>query len=172
LLAPQAILLQFRETARYGLMSGIFVSYRQDDSASAAGRLFDRLAAHFGKEQVFFDVDTMAPGAELGITIDQSIARSTAFIAVIGKGWLEARATDGRRRLDKPDDYVRAEIRTALRQGKTIIPVLIDGARLPDSKDLPEDIAALTSRLAIDVSETRFDFDVSRIVCAVEGIGN
>jgi hypothetical protein len=131
--------LTFTNTDPYDWMSGIFISYRQDDSASAAGRVYDRLAAHFGKEWVFFDIDTLAPGAELGGAIEQSVARSAVLIAVIGRQWLDTRAADGQRRLDDPEDYVRVEIRAALRQRKAIIPVLVQGARLPHAKDLPDE---------------------------------
>ena len=38
-------------------MPKIFISYRRDDSAGHAGRLYDRLEGHFGQGQVFMDVD-------------------------------------------------------------------------------------------------------------------
>ena len=40
-------------------MPRIFVSYRREDSADAAGRIYDRLESHFGRESVFIDVDTI-----------------------------------------------------------------------------------------------------------------
>ncbi len=43
-------------------MPRIFISYRRNDSASNAGRIFDRLEGHFGEGQVFMDVDTIKPG--------------------------------------------------------------------------------------------------------------
>jgi TIR domain len=95
-------------------MSGVFISYRRDDSAAATGRMYDRLAAHFGKEQIFRDLDAIAPGAEFAKVIEQRIAQSDVLIAIIGKEWLDAKSVDGGRRLDNPNDYVKAEIREAL----------------------------------------------------------
>jgi hypothetical protein len=43
---------------------GIFVSYRRQDSAHLAGRLYDRLADRFGEGQVFMDVDTIKLGVD------------------------------------------------------------------------------------------------------------
>jgi hypothetical protein len=42
-------------------MPGVFISYRREDAGGAAGRLYDRLCAHFGSDRVFRDVDTIAP---------------------------------------------------------------------------------------------------------------
>lgn len=152
-------------------MSGVFISYRRDDSAAAAGRLYDRLAARFGKEQVFRDLDAIAPGADFAKVIEERIAQSNVLIAVIGKDWLNAKTAEGQRRLDDPKDYVKAEIREALNQKKLVIPALIAGANVPKAEQLPEDIAALAGRNAIEISESRFDFDASRIMEAAEKAG-
>ena len=45
-------------------MPDIFISYRREDSVAYAGRLYDRLSGHFGKEHVFMDVDTIELGAD------------------------------------------------------------------------------------------------------------
>ena len=37
--------------------SGIFISYRRQDSDAYAGRLYDRLSTHFGKARIFMDID-------------------------------------------------------------------------------------------------------------------
>jgi TIR domain len=62
----------------------VFISYRREDSAASAGRLFDRLSDRFGKEHVFRDLDAIAPGAEFGKVIAERIAHCDALIAVIG----------------------------------------------------------------------------------------
>ena len=38
-------------------MPRIFISYRQKDTIAIAGRVFDRLKAHFSQDNVFVDVD-------------------------------------------------------------------------------------------------------------------
>ncbi len=45
-------------------MPKIFISYRRDDSAGHAGRLYDRLVDRFGQGQVFMDVDAIRPGLD------------------------------------------------------------------------------------------------------------
>ena len=40
----------------------IFINYRRDDAAAHARLLYDRLAGHFGAENVFLDVVTLRPG--------------------------------------------------------------------------------------------------------------
>lgn len=36
--------------------NAIFISYRRSDSNDVSGRIYDRLAAHFGKAALFKDV--------------------------------------------------------------------------------------------------------------------
>jgi len=70
----------------------------------------------------------------------------------------------GRCRLDKPDDFVRLEIEAALSRGILVIPVLVDGARMPRADELPPSLAALPRRQALELSPARFDFDTSRLL--------
>ena len=151
-------------------MMGIFISYRRDDSAASAGRLYDRLVDHFGKQQVFRDLDAIAPGAEFAKVIEARISQSKVLIAVIGKDWLNAKNEQGQRRLDAPNDLVRAEIREALNQKKWVIPVLVEGASIPNAPALPSDIAALAQRSAIKISESRFNYDAGELIKAIKAV--
>jgi hypothetical protein len=94
----------------------IFVSYRRDTSAMSAGRLYDRLSSHFASNQIFMDVDTIEPGVDFVRTIEEAVAACDVLIAVIGGRWLISADEKGRRRLDNPEDFVRVEIATALKQ--------------------------------------------------------
>lgn len=148
-------------------MPQVFISYRRDDSAASAGRIFDRLTDRFGKDCVFRDLDTIEPGAKFGEVIAGRIAKCDALVAVIGRDWLNAADAGGRRRLANPKDFVRAEIREALRLDKPVIPALVEGAAMPKKSKLPRDIAGLAGRNAIDISESRFDYDVERLIRAI-----
>jgi tetratricopeptide (TPR) repeat protein len=152
-------------------MAGIFISYRRDDSAASAGRLYDRLAHHFGKEQVFRDVDAIAPGAEFAKVIEERISQCNVSVAVIGKNWVSVKNVAGQYRFDDPKDALRAEIREALNQKKFVIPVLIEGVNVPSVEQLPKDIAALAGRKGIEISESRFDYDAGRVIEAIEKAG-
>ena len=150
-------------------MPRVFISYRRDDSAAHAGRIYDRLRDHFGAEQVFRDIDASAPGAKFAKVIAERIENCDALIAIIGKDWLRAEDGEGKRRLDDPDDWVKAEIREALTRDKLVIPALVEGARMPKDSELPSEIAALAGCHAIEISESRFDYDTERLLRAVVG---
>jgi hypothetical protein len=137
--------------------SGIFISYRRTDSAYPAGWLFDRLAEHFGRTQVFKDVDSLQPGDDFVEVITAAVVSCAALVAVIGERWLSAADEHGRRRLDNPDDFVRVEIEAALTRGVRVIPVLVDGASMPRSADLPPSLQPLARRHAIELNPYRFD---------------
>lgn len=146
-------------------MQGIFVSYRRQDSQSAAGRLSDHLRDHLTGVPIFRDVETIEPGVDFVEAIERALNNCGVLVAVIGPRWLAATDADGRRRLEHPDDYTRIEIATALkRDGVRVIPVLVEGAQMPASDALPEDLAALARRNAIELTDRRWEFDVSQLV--------
>jgi hypothetical protein len=145
----------------------IFISYRRDDSSAWAGRLYDRLGNHFASNQIFMDVDLDA-GIDFVEAITESVGSCDVLIAVVGKRWLTAADEDGRRRLDNPADFVRTEIVTALKRGIRVIPVLVDGASMPRSRDLPDDLKSFARRNALEVSHNRFRADSERLIDAVK----
>src|ERR1043165_3354644 len=108
--------------------SGIFISYRRNDSAGYAGRLFDGLSAHFGEDQIFMDIDYIEPGEDFVQAIETAVGSCEILIALIGPSWLTIENVTGRR-LDNPNDFVRLEIVAALARGIRVIPVLVQGAQ-------------------------------------------
>ena len=145
-------------------MPGFFISYRRDDSAGHAGRLHDRLIEHFGRENIFIDVDTIGLGVDFLEAIRDAIRDTNGLIAVIGREWVGATNDSGGRRLDDPQDFVRLEIATALELGVRVIPVLVQGAPQLRAGDLPDDLQHLASLNALEVSDTRFHTDVDRLI--------
>jgi TIR domain len=148
-------------------MSGVFISYRREDSAAHAGRVYDRLASHLGEQQVFRDIDTLAPGVEFAAVIRERIRACDALVAIIGPNWVTLANAQGQRRLDDPKDLVKAEIAEALWQDKLVIPALVGSAAMPREGDLPHEIAALAQRNAIEISERHFDQDLQQLADAV-----
>jgi hypothetical protein len=63
---------------------GVFISYRRQETSAIAGRLYDRLAARFGDDQVFMDVDTIALGLDFAEVITQAVSICQVLLAVIG----------------------------------------------------------------------------------------
>ena len=76
--------------------------------------------------------------ASLPIYLNIQIAQCDAFLAIIGPNWLHAKDESGGRRIDNPDDFVAIEIAAAFGRNIPVIPVLIDGARMPKATELPE----------------------------------
>ena len=102
---------------------------------------------------MFRDIDAIDPGAKFAKVIAERIGGCDALIALIGKGWLEAKDAEGRRRLDLPRDFVKAEIAAALAQNKLVIPALIEGTPMPARESLPEELAPLADRNALPISD-------------------
>lgn len=145
-------------------MGGIFISYRREDSAGHAGRLFDRLQERFGKDHVFMDVAGIEPGVDFVEAIDSAVGSCDALIVVIGRKWLTCTDAAGNRRLDDPKDFIRLETATALRRGIRVIPVLIQDTAMPTEKDLPEDIVKLARRQGIEISDGHWGSDTEALI--------
>jgi predicted ATPase len=142
----------------------VFISYRRDDSAGWTGRIYDRLSAQLGDGEVFVDVTSIAPGQDFTAAVADTLERADAVLVIVGPEWLGAIDSRGRRRLDDPSDHVRREIATALEVDALMVPVLVGGAAMPTERDLPEELAPLAFRNAIEISESRFDYDIDRLL--------
>jgi uracil-DNA glycosylase family 4 len=149
-------------------MRRIFINYRRQDSEGYVGRLYDHLVQHFERDDIFMDVDSIQPGADFVKTLEDAVADCNAFIAMIGPQWLDAKNDSGERRLDLWNDFVRIEIASALKQNKLVIPVLVGGARMPSPNELPEEMAPLARRNAIELSHQRFSYDTEKLVNAIK----
>jgi hypothetical protein len=143
----------------------IVFSYRRADSAGLVRALHERLVHRLGTDRLFLDVDTIAAGADFRAVLRDAVRRAEALVVVIGRHWLETE--EGVRRLDDPEDVVRLEIATALDAGVTIVPVLVDGARMPARRDLPEPVRALADRNAVEITNVRFDADAQRLLAVL-----
>jgi hypothetical protein len=150
-------------------MPGIFICYRREDGGYA-GRLADRLKEHFGANKVFRDVDAIEPGADFVDSIDKAVGSSAVLLAVIAPRWLILADKSGQRRIEDPHDYVAQEISSALTQKLAIIPVLVGGAAMPTVEELPANLTGLGRRQAQELTDTRWDFDVSQLISAIEKI--
>jgi TIR domain/Bacterial SH3 domain len=146
----------------------IFINYRRGDDPGYTGRLFDRLQDAFAPEQLFLDVDNIAPGLDFVRVLDERVAECDVVLAVIGKGWLDARDAKGARRLEDPDDFVRIEIAAALSQDKRVIPVLVGDAPMPRPDELPEALRPLARRNAVRLTHERFRADMQGLIKALQ----
>ena len=145
-------------------MGTIFINYRREDSISTAGRLYDRLSQTFGRKNIFMDVDHIPAGVDFVAHLNSQVAACNIILVVIGPHWLEAKDENGGRRLDNPDDFVVIEIATALARNIRVIPVLVDGARMPKAGELPNSLKALARRQAVEVRQLHFGRDAEALL--------
>jgi len=152
-------------------MVKIFISYRRADSKKDAGRIYDRLVEAFGKHNVFKDVDNIELGDDFRGALREAVAKCDILLAIIGKQWLNI--TDektGKRRLDNPDDFVRIEIESALQRDKClVIPLLVDGAFMPNGDELPLNLRELAFKNATTVrDDPDFHKDVDKLIDSIQ----
>jgi TIR domain len=144
---------------------GIFICYRHEDSQGEAGRIDDHLRGRYGAHRVFRDVYGIPIGRNFPDHLARTVAGCGVVIVVIGRHWLEFLLA----RPDRPDDWLRMEIRTALGcPDVTVIPVLVQGATMPASDELPDDIRAIATIAAQELSDSRWGYDMSRLAAVID----
>jgi hypothetical protein len=145
----------------------VFVSYRREDTAGYAGRLYDALTSRLDVAEVFMDVGDIEPGADFTTAIADAVEGADVMLALIGPRWATVVTPDGHRRIDEPDDYVVGEIAAALERGVRVIPVLIEDTPMPTADSLPERLRGLAQRNAIDLSTVSWRTDLEALLDAL-----
>jgi hypothetical protein len=148
----------------------IFISYRREDAAGHAGRLYDSLAARFGAGNVFMDVDAIGLGSDFAEVIEGAVKQCNVLVALMGRRWLGATDADGRRRLDLPDDFVRVELESALANEVFVIPTAVEGVGFPAAGDLPASLEPLARRQGFELRHTSWHDDVKRLIRRLEAL--
>ena len=146
----------------------VFISYRREETAGHAGRLYDVMSSRFGDANVFMDVD-IAPGVDFVNRITQAVGACHVLLVMIGPRWTSIGGGAHMARLAEPGDFVRLEVEEGLRRADvTVIPVLVGGARMPEPAELPPPLRSLSRRNALELSDTRWRYDVDRLLAALE----
>jgi TIR domain len=140
---------------------GLFISYRRGATTGQARALHDRLALHFGADRVFMDVDSIAPGTDFVEKVKEAIGASRVVLVLIGADWLGR--TTGTGLVDDPDDFVRLEVDTALQHKIPTIPILVERTPMPAPEALPESLRSLARLNALELENSRWEYDVSRL---------
>jgi len=107
------------------------------------------------------DVDDIHPGEDFAKKLDETERACSAAVVVIGNNWLNSR-------LNNEQDFVRREIASALHANLQIFPVLIQGAKMPQAVDLPEEVASLAHIQAIEIRDDRFQKDSADLIAALD----
>ena len=146
---------------------GIFISYRRGETSGQARAVQERLAGRFGRAQVFMDVDSILPGADFVAKIQEAIDTCAVVLALIGRDWaLTTSMQDAR--VPPVNDYVFTELETAIAKGVPIIPILVERTPMPEESTLPGALQALARRNALELENSRWEYDVGRLTTAVE----
>jgi formylglycine-generating enzyme required for sulfatase activity len=148
----------------------IFLNYRREDSAARALNIAQYLERAFCARDVFIDIDRIRSGQHFLQVLEERLAASKVMLVVIGKSWLEIRNSDGQRRIDDPQDWVRLEIAGAFAKKLSIIPVLVDGAALPLKGELPDVLKPLSDQQTANVNHNTFRNDMAGLTRDIRAI--
>jgi hypothetical protein len=152
---------------------GVSISYRRADSQATTGRIHEHLVREFGPNSLFLDVDNIPPGSDFSEYYRKWLTNKAAVVLVVmGRDWAIIRDEndpDGLPRIRKEGDHVRIEVATALGLNDlSVLPVLVDGANMPASDDLPQEIIRLTGVNALPVRhDPDFGRDMDTLIKAI-----
>jgi TIR domain len=144
---------------------GVFISYRRDEAAAYARGLYDRLAARFGRGEIFLDLEKVGWGEDFVEAITEAAESCAVMIVLVSRQWARGAGEKA-----EEDDYVRLEVAAALGRKVRVIPILIQGAAMPAPKELPADLAPLLRRNALALSDARWERDVEDLMKTLEGL--
>jgi hypothetical protein len=146
----------------------IFVSYRREDTGPVVQRLCARLDEAFGARNVFFDERSIATGVDFRGSVGGAIITSDVILVVIGPLWATLTDDRGQLRLLDEDDPVRLEV--GMSMGRNLIPLLVDGTRMPAPRDLPDVLRDLPGRSGMPLyTDARFDACVDQLIQRLGG---
>ena len=145
-------------------MPRVFISYRRSDEPGWATLIYEKLKT--GCEDVYFDVKSIGPGANFREHIHEAIDACDAFVAVIGGGWLGAGAESSR--LFDSDDYVRAEIESAIGRDIPIFPILVGQAVMPAPEELPDSVSNIAYLNAIELHPALVDAQMANLISTLK----
>jgi uncharacterized membrane protein HdeD (DUF308 family) len=137
-------------------MATIILSYRREDTELMVGRICDRLRDHYGRDSVMMDIDSIPYGLDFRKHIREAQSRCDLMVAIMGPRWA-ALNEQGQSRLADDTDWIRIEIEAALAKDVPVIPVLVNGAAMPKTRELPETMQDLAFRQAAPL-DMRRDF--------------
>lgn len=149
-------------------MTRVFLSYRRKDTEYIASIVEEACVHAYGRDSVYRDTGSIPPGADFTEWIEKRVEECDTMLVLIGDEWLSTTGRDGKRRLDDAGDWVRIEVERGLRRdGLQVIPVLVQGAVMPSSDELPESLRELVKRNAVVVTATSLRADIDRLLAAV-----
>lgn len=109
---------------------------------------------------IFLDTENIRPGLDFSEKIKDAVKQADVMLVLIGQEW-------GRTFMMRAgtSDYVRLEIELALqRNGLRVIPVTVDGARMPLGSELPSELRKLEMADAVSIENSRLEEGLNRLL--------
>jgi hypothetical protein len=146
----------------------IFINYRRDDADASAGRLHETLTRTFGRDEVFMDQFSIRPGEVFSWTIQQAVVHADVVVSLIGPRWWTLKDQSDTPRIASPRDYVRRELVSGLDRGTALLPVLVNGATLPDgSSRFDQELYGLEDLQFHQLSPRHWETDVEELIASI-----
>ncbi len=143
----------------------VFICYRRRSSQGDVRAIGDRLKQSFGRNNVFVDIDSIAPGADFVTTIGARVSAADVVLAIMGPEWLTEMAS----RTDPATDVAHRELAHALEAKVPIIPVLIHDAKMPTrADDLPADLRPLCQLQALEIVDHLYEPSMQKLTRAIK----
>lgn len=141
----------------------VFICYRRAGTADVTGRIQDHLASVFGSEAFVKDVEVVPLGADYRPFLGRLIRQCALVLAVVGDDWTGGGGGHSTSIVDE-NDPVRIELELAMNLNIPVIPVLVQGAQMPEPSELPESIRSFAYRNAAVVRpDPDFHGDIDRL---------
>lgn len=146
----------------------IFINYRRDDGLDTAQLLQLRLEHIFGEGTTFLDTDSIFPGDEYPVRLENAVKAAKVIIVMIGTHWTGSDPRNNK--LHNPEDWVRKELEISLSDPKKIIlPVFIKGASAEQAfAGIPAHLDKLTKLNDVQLRERQFKSDLLAILPHIE----
>jgi len=159
-----------RKLARRPRYPRIFINYRRADADASAGRLHETLVRTFGRDEVFMDQFSIRPGEVFSWTIQQAVAHADVVVSLIGPTWWTLKDGSDRPRIANSRDYVRRELVAALDRGTALVPILVNGAGVPDTTSaFDQELHGLQDLQFHQLTPRHWEAEVEELIAAVRG---
>jgi hypothetical protein len=144
----------------------IFISYRRADTADFTVLLYNQLRTLYDDALIFKDINAIKPGQRFADVLEKALAESAVVLVVIGPDWISEHGV----RLKDPNDWVRQEVAQALSRNVRVVPVLVNGTKMPQTHELPEDLHPLCALQALTVDNQGLEYDITYLAECIKDL--
>ena len=131
----------------------VFISYRREGGAETARLMRYELLSRGWR--VFLDVENLKAG-HFDERLLHEVEAARCFLLILSPNALHS--CRGKK------DWLRREIRQAIKSDRNIVPLLKEGSSRPEYDDLPDDIAELERFNCVEYSHTYYDATLDRLL--------